>query len=642
MKFKIDKIGFFSPYIVWASDTFLSIVSTIFIYLLFFYTFDVEINTRLMREVIIFSFATSALWTYICKTNLGIIRHTMIGELSRISYAMLLKMLSFICFYYITLEYVGKFIYTVVITDFMCSIFFLVTTRIIIVNFYYMMTRHLDEKKEYVLIYGTTQAAISLATHLRRINSNYNVKGFVTRLHHNKKMQIMGRPIYQIKSIDDIKRLNKEKNITTILFTNIESLKNNEIASYCLESNITLRMAPLTETNSSNTELQVRNIQIEDLLNREEIIINFENIQKELNGSTIMVTGAAGSIGSELCRQLCLFKPAKLVMLDFSETALYYIDLELKKKHPEQEIHSIIANIRDKQRVESMIERYRPEVIFHAAAYKHVPLMEEFPCEAVRTNIGGTQILADTAIKYGVKKFIMISTDKAVRPGNVMGASKHIAEMYIQSLATAINEGKIEGETKFVTTRFGNVLGSNGSVIPLFRNQIANGGPVTITHPDIIRYFMTIPEACRLVLEAAFMGEGNDVFVFDMGEPVKILDLATKMIRLSGLRPNVDIKIEFSGLRPGEKLYEELLYQKETTMPTKNKKIFHAQSSRSKEYNTLNAQIENLLDVANTCNRYKIVECMKMITNEFKSQASIYEKIDEKLAENGENILSKK
>ncbi len=633
MKFKIDKIGFLSPYIVWASDTFLSIASTIFIYLLFYYTFDVAIDTRMMRKVIIFSFITSALWTYICKTYIGIIRHTMIGELSRISYAMLLKMLSFIIFYHLTLEYTGKFIYTLVITDFLSSIFFLITTRIIIVNFYYMMTRHIDEKKEDVLIYGTTQAAISLAAHLRRINSNYNVKGFVTRLRHNKKIQIMGRPVYKISCIEDIKRLNKEKNITTILFTNIESLKNNEIVSYCLKSNITMRMAPLAETKNSNTALQVRNIQIEDLLNREEIVINFENIQKELNGSTIMVTGAAGSIGSELCRQLCVFKPEKLVLLDFSETALYYIDLELKKKHPEQEIHSIIVNIRDKQRVENMIERYRPAVIFHAAAYKHVPLMEEFPCEAVRTNIGGTQILADTAIKYGVKKFIMISTDKAVRPGNVMGASKLIAEMYIQSLGTAIKEGHIKGETKFVTTRFGNVLGSNGSVIPLFRQQIANGGPVTITHPDIIRYFMTIPEACRLVLEAAFMGEGNDVFVFDMGEPVKILDLATKMIRLSGLRPGEDIKIEFSGLRPGEKLYEELLYQKEITIPTKNKKIFHAQSTR-KEYNQLNAQIINLLEVASTGSRYQIVECMKKINSEFKSQASVYEQIDEKLADN--------
>ena len=318
-------------------------------------------------------------------------------------------------------------------------------------------------------------------------------------------------------------------------------------------------------------------------------------------------------------------------MFDFSETALYYIDLELKKKYPQLKIYSIIGNIRDKKRVESQIARYTPDIIFHAAAYKHVPLMEEFPCEAVRTNVGGTQILAETAIKYNVKKFIMISSDKAVHPSNVMGASKRLAEMYIQSLGTAIKEGKIKGETSFVTTRFGNVLGSNGSVIPLFRKQIAEGGPVSITHPEIIRYFMTIPEACRLVLEAAFLGKGNDVFVFDMGEPVKILDLAKKMIRLSGLRPDIDIKIEYSGLRPGEKLYEELLYKKETTIPTKNPKIFHAQSIR-KEYDDLRLKIEKLLEIANTSSRYQIVEFMKQIDNEFKSQSSVYEEIDKMLA----------
>lgn len=441
----------------------------------------------------------------------------------------------------------------------------------------------------------------------------------------------MGYPIYSINSVEDIKRLNEDKKITTILFTNSDNLKNNNIVNYCLESNITLRIAPLAETRQNPTALQLRNIQIEDLLNRDEIIIDLDNIRNEIEGRTIMVTGAAGSIGSELCRQLSIFNPSQLIMFDFSETALYYIDLELKKKYPQLKIYSIIGNIRDKKRVESQIARYTPDIIFHAAAYKHVPLMEEFPCEAVRTNVGGTQILAETAIKYNVKKFIMISSDKAVHPSNVMGASKRLAEMYIQSLGTAIKEGKIKGETSFVTTRFGNVLGSNGSVIPLFRKQIAEGGPVSITHPEIIRYFMTIPEACRLVLEAAFLGKGNDVFVFDMGEPVKILDLAKKMIRLSGLRPDIDIKIEYSGLRPGEKLYEELLYKKETTIPTKNPKIFHAQSIR-KEYDDLRLKIEKLLEIANTSSRYQIVEFMKQIDNEFKSQSSVYEEIDKMLA----------
>lgn len=277
---------------------------------------------------------------------------------------------------------------------------------------------------------------------------------------------------------------------------------------------------------------------------------------------TIMVTGAAGSIGSELCRQLCKFNPKQLVLFDFSETATYQIDMELRKKFPNNRILSVIGDVRNKQRVESQVKQYRPDIIFHAAAYKHVPLMEEYPCEAVRANVLGTQNVADVAVDCGVEKFIMISTDKAVHPSSVMGATKHIAEMYVQSLGNKIKSGGLKGKTCFITTRFGNVLGSNGSVIPLFRQQILEGGPVTVTHPDIIRYFMTIPEACRLVLEAAFLGTGNDIFIFDMGKPVKIADLARQMIRLSGLHPDEDIKIEYTGLRPGEKLYEELLYKK--------------------------------------------------------------------------------
>ena len=630
MKFKIYKIEFLSPYIIWVADCFLSIVSTLFIYLLFNYTLGVQIDTYLMRNVIALSILSSVLYTYICKTHRGIIRHTMVGELPRLSYAMLLKMITFIIFYHITLEYVGKFIYTLIITDFICSVFMLVTMRMIIINFYYLITQN-NNNKEDILIYGTSQAAISLALYLQNSNNKYNFKGFLTRSLRKSKTRIIGHPVYYIKNNDDIKYLSKEKKITTILFTNGDDLRNNEIVNYSLEENITLRIAPLAETKSNPTAMQLRNIQIEDLLEREEITIDLKNISQQIKERTIMVTGAAGSIGSELCRQLCLFNPDVLILFDFSESSLYSIDLELKKKHPQQKLYSVIGNIRDRKRVETQIKRYRPSIIFHAAAYKHVPLMEEFPCEAVRTNVGGSQILAEAAIKYDVEKFIMISSDKAVHPSNVMGASKRLAEMYIQSLGTAIKEEKINGKTTFVTTRFGNVLGSNGSVIPLFRQQISEGGPLTITHPEIIRYFMTIPEACRLVLEATFLGKGNDVFIFDMGEPVKILDLAKKMIRLSGLRPDIDIKITYSGLRPGEKLYEELLYKKEVTIPTKNPKIYHAQTIR-KEYEQLKAQINHLLEIANNSNRYKIVEYMKQIDDEFKSQSSEYEQIDKKLA----------
>ena len=315
------------------------------------------------------------------------------------------------------------------------------------------------------------------------------------------------------------------------------------------------------------------------------------------------------------------------VIFDFSETGTYQIDMELRNTYPECNITSVIGNVRDYQRVESQLSLYKPDIIFHAAAYKHVPIMEEYPCEAVRTNVMGTRILADAAVRHGVEKFIMISTDKAVRPSNVMGATKHIAETYVQSLGNAIKEGKVAGKTCFITTRFGNVLGSNGSVIPLFRRQILEGGPVTVTHPDIIRYFMTIPEACQLVLEAAFLGEGNDIFIFNMGAAVKIDDMARKMIRLSGLIPDKDIKIEYTGLRPGEKLYEELLYKEESTLPTSNPEIFHAESINT-EYQSLLPSIEELIAIAGTDDKLETVKYMKKITPEFISQHSRYEALD--------------
>ena len=374
-------------------------------------------------------------------------------------------------------------------------------------------------------------------------------------------------------------------------------------------------------------QMQLREVQIEDLLGRDEIKINMDNIRRELADRTIMVTGAAGSIGSELCRQLCKFCPKQLILFDFSETGTYQIDLELKKKYPECRILSVIGDVRNRKRVESQVRLYRPDIIFHAAAYKHVPLMEEYPCEAVRDNVMGTRIVADVAVECGVEKFIMISTDKAVHPSSVMGATKHIAEMYVQSLGNKIKAGEVKGTTSFITTRFGNVLGSNGSVIPLFRQQIMEGGPVTVTHPDIIRYFMTIPEACRLVLEAAFLGKGSDIFIFDMGKPVRIADMARQMIRLSGLQPDEDIQIKYTGLRPGEKLYEELLYQKENTTSTDNPKIFRARSI-SVDFDEIRQRIDRLIEMACTDNKQETVRMMKAIAPDYVSQHSIYEKLD--------------
>ena len=368
-------------------------------------------------------------------------------------------------------------------------------------------------------------------------------------------------------------------------------------------------------------------VRIEDLLGREEIKINMNNIVSSLKGKSVLVTGAAGSIGSELCRQLCAFEVKDLVLFDSAETPMHNIRLELEERFPKVKIHPVVGDVRMVERMDSIFNEYRPLYVFHAAAYKHVPLMEENPCEAVYTNVYGTFNVANIAVKYGVEKFVMISTDKAVNPTNVMGASKRLAEIYVQSLSTAISKGLHEGKTRFITTRFGNVLGSNGSVIPRFKEQLMRGGPLTVTHPDIIRYFMTMSEACKLVLEAGVMGNGNEIFVFDMGTPVKIADLARRMIELAGLVPDKDIKIEYTGLRPGEKLYEELLATKENTLPTFNEKIFRAKV-REYEFSEISRSIKHLTELAIAVKRIETVREMKRIVPEFKSKNSVYETLD--------------
>ena len=628
MKLKIGQIEFLSSHLIWVVDSCLSIISTLFIYLLFSYTLGINIDTVLMRNMVILSIVTSFLYTRLCKTHLGIIRHTTVAELSRLVYAMFLKSLTFLILAYITLDYVGRFIYTLIFADLICSIFLQMFMRTMIVNFYIHVVHFTSKPKEQVFIYGTSQAAVGLANYLRGDDSQYKVKGFLTRNKGEKSLRILGSPIIYLKDVEDIDKAFKQHKVTTILFANADDLHIDErLTAYSLEHDIAMRIAPMVEAGDKSTSFQLRNVQIEDLLGREEITVNMSKLKEGLTNRIIMVTGAAGSIGSEICRQLCKFQPQLLILFDFSETAMYEINMELRKNFPDVPIQAIIGNVCDRNRVESQVKRYRPHIIFHAAAYKHVPLMEEHPCEAVHTNIGGTQIVAETAIRYEVDKFIMISTDKAVRPSNVMGATKRLAEMYTQSLGAAIKEGKIIGKTSFVTTRFGNVLGSNGSVIPLFRKQIEAGGPITVTHPDIIRYFMTIPEACRLVLEAAFLGEGNDIFIFDMGKPVKIVDLAKKMISLSGLRQEIDIQIKYTGLRPGEKLYEELLYTRECTMPTDNPKIFRAQTIRH-EYEQIREHVNRLLATAYTYNKLETVRYMKQIDPEFISQSSIYEFLD--------------
>lgn len=630
--FKIKNISFLSKYIIWTSDVLLSVLSTSFSFLFYHYLMKVDTDLQKVFFALFISFAASTFSTWICKTHQGIIRHSSLVELVRIIYAMSIKALLLLTVAYIYLDYVGLFVYTLIISDWIMSVFLLMLVRVLIVNFYYNLIEKLTGKENSIaLIYEVSEASISLAAYLSKaLNSKYSLKGFITRDSSYKGNRIAGYPVFYIPSDFDFEaHSNNGFDVDTLLFVNGEDLhKDEKLIEHCLRDNINIRIAPLVEDKDNiSKRIQMREVQIEDLLERDEIKIDSETISREISGKVVMVTGGAGSIGSELCRQLCSFHPKLLVLFDFSETAVYNINMELCNTYPDCHIVSVIGNVRDAKRVESQIQFYKPNIIFHAAAYKHVPIMEAYPCEAVRTNIMGTRILADTAVKYGVEKFIMISTDKAVRPSNVMGATKHIAENYVQSLGNAIKAGKIKGSTCFITTRFGNVLGSNGSVIPLFRKQILEGGPVTVTHPDIIRYFMTIPEACRLVLEASFLGKGNDIFIFNMGAPVKIDDMARKMIRLSGYIPDKDIKIVYSGLRPGEKLYEELLYNEEDVLPTSNKEIFRAKSINT-DYEKLVSQIDELVAIAETDDKSETVRHMKMIAPEFVSQNSVYQKFD--------------
>lgn len=622
------RMSYLNPYIIWGADCILSLLCSLLSFLFYHYLINVSVDVELLHHFLWVALISSFVWTGVCKTFRGIIRYSTMVELTRVIYAMMLKALTFTVAAYIVLDYVGLFAYSVIITDFIGSVFLLMSVRVFIVNFYYHLLWLLKKPKQVTLIYGVTEGAINLANHLRNGNGSYDVIGFVTRQAENKKLRVAGYTIYLIDEKGGLQKLFSTLKVDCVLFLSTTDLHGDEeIVQYGLEHNINLRVLPFLTGQEQWTDIQLRNIQIEDLLSREEINIDLENIRHELAGKVILVTGAAGSIGSELCRQLCRFELKQLVLFDFSETATYAIDMELRKKFPGCNVVPVIGDVRNRDRVESQIKCYRPDIIFHAAAYKHVPMMEKFPCEAVRTNVLGTRIVADMALKYDVKKFIMISTDKAVHPSSVMGATKRLAEMYVQSLGSAIKEGILPGKTAFVTTRFGNVLGSNGSVIPLFRQQIMEGGPVTVTHPDIIRYFMTIPEACRLVLEAAFMGQGNEIFIFDMGKPVKIADMARRMIKLAGLQPDKDIQIAYIGLRPGEKLYEELLYNKENATPTANPKIFRG-ISIERDYAKVEPALRRLVEVAHTDNKEETVALLKQIVPEFKSVNSVYEALD--------------
>ena len=475
-------------------------------------------------------------------------------------------------------------------------------------------------------IYGTKIGGMNIAKAIRMANPNkFHLKGFIADDPAMRGKVMMGVNVYM--NDECLIQHLRENAVQAIIVSpaKAEKLKKTNIADRILLENITIYLAPdLTDDwqGIKQTE-QIRQVQIEDLLGRDPININMGKIASHLEGKRVMITGAAGSIGSEIMRQVALFNPYQLILVDQAETPLHDIRLELKARWSDLDAPTIVADISNKQRMESIFQQYKPEYVFHAAAYKHVPMMEDNVSEAIQNNVQGTKTLADLSVKYGVQRFVMVSTDKAVNPSNVMGCSKRICEIYVQALARKIQKDH-SASTQFITTRFGNVLGSNGSVIPLFRRQIEHGGPVTVTHPDIIRYFMTIPEACQLVLEAGSMGNGGEIFIFDMGEPVKIMDLAQKMIRLSGRQ---DIKIEFTGLRHGEKLYEELLATKENTKPTSHDKIMIA-NVREYDFDDISEDIDALIESSYMFDSMRTVAKMKDLVPEFRSLNSPYSVLD--------------
>ena len=482
-----------------------------------------------------------------------------------------------------------------------------------------------------VLIFGTKYAGVSIAKMLRSAgNTPYHPVGFISDGEHG--FEVAGLPVLQLN--EKLFDWMKARNIRHVI---VSPLKMREInpakdLQIFIDHNIHILTTPYFTSveNANDIDAQrigrIDAIRIEDLLERPQIEVNTENVRQIIQNKVVLVSGAAGSIGSELVRQIQKFGPQVTILLEIAESPLHDLSLDLEKQFPEARFIPIIADVRDRERIEQIFSELRPDIIYHAAAYKHVPLMESYPNEAVRANVSGTKNMADMAVKYGAERFVMISTDKAVNPTNIMGASKRIAEIYVQSLFHKLQKENPQC-TKFITTRFGNVLGSNGSVIPYFQKQIAAGGPVTVTHPDIIRYFMTIPEACCLVMEAGTLGNGGEIFVFDMGKPVKILDLARNMIRLAGYTPEKDIPIVFTGLRPGEKLYEELLNQKELTLPTSNNMIMIARV-REFDYDKVSKLIDQLIETSHQDKAFTTVKMMKQLVPEYISKNSVYEQLD--------------
>ena len=579
------------------------------------------------------SLVGSVLMFWLLKTYSIIIRHTTLKDIVKFGLASIGKVIFMLAIICICTKPVPDYFLVMLLLDLLVTLVLLIGMRLAMIAAYDMYKSNIREiqKCKRVLVYGTSDKTVGLISRLKN-SKHYDIVGIISDDKSMKGNKLFDKPVYSFSSKENLDELAKKLSLSGILFANEKDAQAEQfsLVKFSTELGLHVLIAPtVTDFDDSKMSFHVREVKIEDLLGREEIKISLDEIKANFAGKTVMVTGAAGSIGSELCRQLAGFGVGKLILFDNAETPMHNIRLELEEKFKELNFVPVIGDVRLERRLDFAFRTYRPQVVFHAAAYKHVPLMEENPCEAVLVNVAGSRNVADKCIEYGVEKMVMISTDKAVNPTNIMGCTKRLAEIYVQSLGLAIESGEHAGKTKFVTTRFGNVLGSNGSVIPRFRDQIAKGGPVTVTHPDINRFFMTIPEACRLVMEAATMDTANRICVFDMGSPVKIDTLARRMIELSGLVPDVDVKIEYTGLRPGEKLYEEVLSNVENTEPTRHDRIRIARV-RSYQYKDAAAAADELEKLSRAVDIPTMVKLMKQVVPEYISNNSKFSEYDKK------------
>ena len=631
-KKKLNALHYLPRWIIFFIDIFLVVLSSAFSYLIIrslrvtFYT-TLDVPTR--YSIIV---AVNILFFLVFKTYSGIIRHSTFIDGVKLLYATSCSFFLLIVINYSSYFVIGKKIYLLpsLLVNYIITFLVLFLFRIFVK---FVFENIVIEKRNanllQAVIYGSDANAITVVNALRSEKPlRFNIVGFIDKK--NKDVS---------KTILDIPILNSRKKISVVLrainaeavIMSDNSLSKEEklsVVDECLESNVKVYTAPTVADweNEADVSNKVMNFQIQDLLERNSIVLDKKPLFKQLKNKTILITGAAGSIGSEIVRQVIDFSPKKIIILDQAETPLHYLKAEIEAVVSDTKIKTIICDVRNKETLKEVFSKFKPQVVFHTAAYKHVPMMEDNPAQAIFANVLGTKNTADLSIEFGVNNFVFVSTDKAVNPSNIMGASKRIAEKYIQSLFFSSKAEKTS-TTKFITTRFGNVLGSSGSVVPLFTEQIQNGGPITITHPDVIRYFMTIPEACQLVLEAGAMGNGGEIFIFDMGKPVKIIDLATKMIRLAGLVPEKDIKIKIIGLRPGEKLYEELLNDSFKTLPTHNSKIVIAEDICT-DYSSLSKDIEDLIAMAKFSDKISVVSKMKSIVPDFISMNSEYNQLD--------------